>query len=104
MTSCCLFLAAGCDCYAYGLLAAGHADLVCESDLKPYDYMALIPIIKVGKGVRGSERVCVCVCVPGSVSGENVSLGGITSVLDAKTIRVVYHLSMLPAFEDDMAV
>lgn len=40
-------LAAGCDCYAYGLLAAGFADIVCEADLKPYDYMALIPIIKV---------------------------------------------------------
>ncbi len=38
---------AGCDCYAYGLLAAGFADLVVEADLKPYDYMALVPIIKV---------------------------------------------------------
>eukprot|EP00197_Chlamydomonas_leiostraca_P008919 CAMPEP_0202867762 /NCGR_PEP_ID=MMETSP1391-20130828/9609_1 /ASSEMBLY_ACC=CAM_ASM_000867 /TAXON_ID=1034604 /ORGANISM="Chlamydomonas leiostraca, Strain SAG 11-49" /LENGTH=291 /DNA_ID=CAMNT_0049547825 /DNA_START=210 /DNA_END=1085 /DNA_ORIENTATION=+ len=40
----------GCDCYAYGLLAAGHADIVCEADLKPYDYMALIPIIKGAGG------------------------------------------------------
>lgn len=24
----------GCDCYAYGLLAAGHVDLVVESGLK----------------------------------------------------------------------
>ncbi len=38
----------GCDCYAYGLLAAGLCDLVVEADLKPYDYMALVPIIKVG--------------------------------------------------------
>jgi inositol-phosphate phosphatase/L-galactose 1-phosphate phosphatase/histidinol-phosphatase len=38
----------GCDCYAYGLLAAGLCDLVIEADLKPYDYMALVPIIKVG--------------------------------------------------------
>lgn len=37
----------GCDCYAYGLLAAGHVDLVVEADLKPYDYMALVPIIQV---------------------------------------------------------
>ena len=37
----------GCDCYAYGLLASGLVDLVVEADLKPYDYMALIPIIKV---------------------------------------------------------
>jgi inositol-phosphate phosphatase/L-galactose 1-phosphate phosphatase/histidinol-phosphatase len=35
----------GCDCYAYGLLAAGHVDLVVEADLKPYDYLALAPIV-----------------------------------------------------------
>ena len=41
----------GCDCYAYGLLAAGHCDLIVEADLKPYDYMALVPIIKGAGGV-----------------------------------------------------
>lgn len=40
----------GCDCYAYGLLAAGHCDLVAEADLKPYDYMALVPIVKGAGG------------------------------------------------------
>ncbi len=35
----------GGDCYAYGLLAAGHVDLVVEADLKLYDYTALIPVI-----------------------------------------------------------
>jgi inositol-phosphate phosphatase/L-galactose 1-phosphate phosphatase/histidinol-phosphatase len=39
----------GCDCYAYGLLAAGFCDLVVEADLKPYDYMALVPIV-IGAG------------------------------------------------------
>lgn len=38
----------GCDCYAYGLLATGLCDIVCEADLKPYDYMALVPVIQVG--------------------------------------------------------
>ena len=33
-----------------GLLAAGCCDLVCESGLKPYDYMALIPIIEGAGG------------------------------------------------------
>mmetsp|Transcript_9666 Transcript_9666/g.17401 ORF Transcript_9666/g.17401 Transcript_9666/m.17401 type:complete len:363 (-) Transcript_9666:259-1347(-) len=49
----------GCDCYAYGLLAAGHCDLVVEADLKPYDYMALVPVIKGAGGQitdwRGAE-------------------------------------------------
>merc|ERR1719498_1939345 len=40
----------GCDCYAYGLLAAGHCDLVVEADLKPYDYMALVPVIQGAGG------------------------------------------------------
>lgn len=41
----------GCDCYAYALLASGHADIVVESDLKPYDIAALIPIIENAGGV-----------------------------------------------------
>ena len=41
----------GCDCYAYCMLAAGHVDLVIESGLKPYDIVALIPIIEGAGGV-----------------------------------------------------
>jgi inositol-phosphate phosphatase/L-galactose 1-phosphate phosphatase/histidinol-phosphatase len=41
----------GADCYAYGLLAAGHTDIVCEASLKPYDYCALVPIIEGAGGV-----------------------------------------------------
>lgn len=40
----------GCDCYAYCLLAAGHADLVVEPDLNIYDIAALIPIIEQAGG------------------------------------------------------
>ncbi len=41
----------GGDCYAYGLLAAGHVDVVLDCDLKPYDIQALIPIIEAAGGV-----------------------------------------------------
>lgn len=41
----------GTDCYGYCMVAAGHADLVIESGLKPYDIDALIPIIE-GSGGR----------------------------------------------------
>lgn len=41
----------GGDCYCYGLLASGHVDLVVESDLKPYDYMAHINVIEAAGGV-----------------------------------------------------
>lgn len=41
----------GGDCYAYGLLAMGFADLVVEASLEPYDFMALIPVIAGAGGM-----------------------------------------------------
>ena len=41
----------GGDCYAYGLLASGHIDLVAEAGLKPYDFSALVPVVD-GAGGR----------------------------------------------------
>ncbi|MCF6302838.1 MAG: histidinol-phosphatase [Devosiaceae bacterium] len=41
----------GCDCYAYCLMAAGHADLVVETALKIYDIAALIPIVRNAGGI-----------------------------------------------------
>ena len=41
----------GGDCYSYCKLAAGHLDLVVETELKPYDIAALIPIINGAGGV-----------------------------------------------------
>lgn len=40
----------GGDCYAYGLLVSGYADIVIESELQPYDFMALVPIIEGAGG------------------------------------------------------
>jgi len=39
----------GGDCYAYCMLAAGLVDLVIETELKPHDVAALVPII-IGAG------------------------------------------------------
>ena len=41
----------GGDCYAYCMLAAGHVDLVIESGLKPFDIVALVPIVEGAGGV-----------------------------------------------------
>ena len=41
----------GGDCYAYGLLASGHVDLVVEASLKLYDFAALVPVIKGAGGL-----------------------------------------------------
>jgi len=39
----------GGDCYAYCMVAAGHVDLVIETELKAHDVMALVPIV-IGAG------------------------------------------------------
>jgi myo-inositol-1(or 4)-monophosphatase len=41
----------GGDCYAYCMLAAGLVDLVIETELKPHDVAALIPIIAGAGGI-----------------------------------------------------
>ena len=41
----------GGDCYQYCMLAAGHVDLVIETELKPHDVLALIPIITGAGGI-----------------------------------------------------
>ena len=39
----------GGDCYAYCMVAAGQVDLIIETELKPHDVMALVPIV-IGAG------------------------------------------------------
>jgi len=41
----------GCDCYAYCMVAAGQMDVVIETGLKPYDIVALVPIVEGAGGV-----------------------------------------------------
>lgn len=41
----------GGDCFNYGLLASGFADIVVEADLAPYDHLAHAPIIAGAGGV-----------------------------------------------------
>ena len=41
----------GGDCYAYCMLAAGLIDLVIETEIKPYDIVAVIPIVTGAGGI-----------------------------------------------------
>jgi inositol-phosphate phosphatase/L-galactose 1-phosphate phosphatase/histidinol-phosphatase len=45
------FTVYGGDCYAYGLLAMGFADLVVEADLDVHDFAALVPVIEGAGGL-----------------------------------------------------
>lgn len=41
----------GSDCYHYGILASGFGDLVVESNMGIYDYLAAVPVIEGAGGV-----------------------------------------------------
>ncbi|MFT3720511.1 histidinol-phosphatase [Pseudorhodoferax sp.] len=46
----------GGDCYAYAQLAGGQIDLVVETGLQPYDYLALAPLVTEAGGVMTDWR------------------------------------------------
>jgi histidinol-phosphatase len=60
----------GGDCYGYCLLAAGFVDIVVESGLKPYDVVALIPIIE-----RAGGRVTTWQGEPATAGGRILASG-----------------------------
>ena len=66
----------GAECYAYGLLASGHVDLVAEATMQPYDYLALAPIVSGAGGVITDWR------------GEPLTLGSGNRVLAAGDARI----------------
>ena len=41
----------GSDCIGYGMLSRGQIDIVCEAQLKPWDFAAHIPIIEGSGGI-----------------------------------------------------
>lgn len=47
----CMDLRYGADAYAYALVAQGSVGVVAEASMKPWDYMALIPVIEGAGGV-----------------------------------------------------
>lgn len=51
-SQCAEFIRGG-DCYAFGMLARGERDIVADTGLKPYDILALVPIIEGAGG-----RIC----------------------------------------------
>jgi myo-inositol-1(or 4)-monophosphatase len=71
----------GTDCYAYCMVAAGHADLVVETELQAYDIVALIPIIE-GAGGRVTDW-----------SGNSAASGGrVLASGDRRLHDTVLHL------------
>jgi len=71
----------GGDCYNYCLLAAGFIDIVLETNLKPYDIVALIPIIE-----RAGGRVTTW------AGGDAASGGDVVACGDARLHETVLKL------------
>lgn len=44
------FVAWGGDCYSFGLLSMGFADVIIEANLSPYDFAALVPVVEGAGG------------------------------------------------------
>jgi inositol-phosphate phosphatase/L-galactose 1-phosphate phosphatase/histidinol-phosphatase len=39
------------DCYPFALLAMGQIDIVIDSDLQPYDYLPIVPVVEAAGGI-----------------------------------------------------
>lgn len=66
----------GHDGYAYARLAAGTIDLVVETGLKPYDYNALIPVVRASGGRIGDWR-----------GGDDFSAGKVLAAATAELVE-----------------
>jgi histidinol phosphatase-like enzyme (inositol monophosphatase family) len=44
------------DCYPFALLALGQIDVVVDSDLQPYDYLPIVPVVEAAGGVMTDWR------------------------------------------------
>ncbi len=63
----------GYDCYPHMLLASGFVDLVIDFDLKPYDYLSLIPVVEGAGGIISDWN------------GEALTLESVGQVISAAT-------------------
>ncbi|UCF53973.1 MAG: histidinol-phosphatase [Bradyrhizobium sp.] len=76
----------GIDCYAYCMVAAGHADIVIETELQAYDIVALIPIIE-GAGGKVTDWQGASAAAGGRIvaTGDGRLHDAVLDVLGAET-------------------
>ncbi|MDP3896676.1 MAG: histidinol-phosphatase [Mesorhizobium sp.] len=72
----------GTDCYAFAMVAAGHADIAVDAGLQPYDIVALIPVIEQAGGV-------VTTWSGGAAEGGGDILASANPTLHDKALRLV---------------
>lgn len=72
----------GTDCYAFAMVAAGHADIAVDAGLQPYDIVALIPVIEQAGGV-------VTTWTGDAAEGGGDILASANPVLHEKALRLI---------------
>jgi len=72
----------GTDCYAFAMVAAGHADIAVDAGLQAYDIVALIPLIEQAGGV-------VTTWTGGAAENGGDILASANPVLHEKALRLV---------------
>lgn len=75
----------GGDCYAYGLLASGHLDLVLEAGLKPFDFMPLTVIVEEAGGVISDWQG-----QPLTLNSAGDVLASASQELHAQALRIIH--------------
>lgn len=71
----CAYTVWGGDCYSYGLLANGGLDAVVETCLAPYDYLALVPIVRGAGGWMGDWNGVPLTLSATGKAGRTVAVG-----------------------------
>ena len=84
LTNMCKDVRFGTDCYAYGLLALGHCDLVAEASMKPMDIMALVPIVHQAGGVVTDWQGAPC-----TIDGDGTILASANPMLHARALAAL---------------
>lgn len=74
----------GGDCYAYATLASGCGDLVVEADLKPWDFLALVPVVEGAGGIMRDWRG-----FPLNISSDGRVIAAATLDLYSEAIEVL---------------
>ena len=84
LTNICKDVRFGTDCYAYGLLALGHCDLVAEASMKPMDIMALVPVVQQAGGVVTDWQGAPC-----TIDGDGTILAAANPMLHARALAAL---------------
>jgi histidinol phosphatase-like enzyme (inositol monophosphatase family) len=74
----------GGDCYCYGLLASGHVDLVAETGLQPFDYLAVVRVVEAAGGVMTDWSGG-----PLGLGSDGRVLASATPALHAQALRLI---------------